>query len=154
MVAGIHAGHAAISSDDDPALKVLHARQLYVETIQHLQPKHYDITLDGTSIGGEYLLVEVLNIPSIGPGVNLSAEVNPADGLLSVVVATEADREALAAYLKAIQNGEPASAGLKSWRASHVEIQGLEEFHVDDEVRTARGSVTIGIKPAALAVMA
>ena len=45
----------------------------------------------------------------------------------------------LAAYLKARQNGEPASAGLRSWRASRVEIKGLEEFHVDDEVREARG---------------
>ncbi len=80
---------------------------------------------------------------------------NPADGLLSVVVATEAEREQLAAYLKALQNGEPASAGLRSWRASHVELRGLEEFHVDDEVRPAHGdAVTIGIKPAALAVMA
>jgi len=70
-------------------------------------------------------------------------------------VATEAEREQLAAYLKARQNGEPASAGLKSWRASHVEIQGLAEFHVDDEVRSAHGAtVTIGIMPAALTVMA
>lgn len=155
VVAGIHAGQATLSKDNDPVSNVARARQLYVETIQHLQPRHYDITLDGTSIGGDYLLVEVLNIPSVGPGVSLSAEVNPADGLLSVVVATEAEREQLAAYLKARQNGEPASAGLRSWRASHVEIQGLEEFHVDDDVRSANGAaVTIGINPASLAVMA
>lgn len=155
VVAGINAGRAAISKDDHPAWNVVRARQLYVETIQQLQPKHYDITLDGTSIGGDYLLVEVLNIPSIGPGVSLSAEVNPADGLLSVVVAAEADRDALAAYLTARQNGEPAGAGLRSWRASEVEIKGLEEFHVDDDVRSAHGAgVTIGIKPASLAVMA
>jgi diacylglycerol kinase family enzyme len=155
VVEGINAGSATISKDDDPELNLVRARQLYVETIRHLRPKHYDITLDGTSIGGEYLLVEVLNISSIGPGVSLSSEVNPADGLLSVVIAAEADREALTTYLRARQNGEPASAGLRSWRASHVELKGLEEFHVDDEVRSAHGAgVTIGIKPASLPVMA
>ena len=155
VVAGIRAGQASLSKDDDPELNVDRARELYVDTIQHLQPSHYDITIDGTSIAGEYLLVEVLNIPSIGPGIRLSSEVSAADGLLSVVVATESDREMLAAYLQARQNGEPASAGLRSWRASRVEIKGLEEFHVDDEVREAHGgSVTIGITPASLAVMA
>jgi diacylglycerol kinase (ATP) len=155
VVAGINAGRANISKDSDPDAKVAHARELYVETIGRLKPKHYDITLDGTSIAGDYLLVEVLNIPSVGPGVNLSAEVSPADGLLSVVIAAEGDREALAAYLQAMTHNEPASAGLKSWRASHVEIKGLEEFHVDDDVRSAHGAtVTIGIKPASLAVMA
>ena len=55
----------------------------------------------------------------------------------------------------ALQNGKPATAGLRSWRASHVELRGLEEFHVDDEVRLANGdTVTLGIKPAALPVMA
>jgi len=155
VVAGINAGNAAIPKNGDPVSNLARARDLYVETIEQLQPTHCDITLDGTSIAGDYLLVEVLNIPRVGPGVSLSAEVNPADGLLSVVVATAAEREQLAAYLKARQNGEPASAGLRSWRGSHVEIQGLAEFHVDDEVRSAHGAaVTIGIMPAALAVMA
>ena len=155
VVAGIHAGGAAIPKNGDPVSNLAHARELYVQAIQHLQPRHYDITLDGTSIAGDYLLVEVLNISSVGPGVNLSAEVNPADGLLSVVLATEAERQQLLTYLKTLQNCEPASAGLRSLRASHVELRGLEEFHVDDEVRRSRGgAVTIGIKPATLAVMA
>lgn len=155
VVEGINTGNATISKDDDPELNVVRARQMYVDIIQRVQPKHYGITIDGTSIAGEYLLVEVLNISSIGPGVSLSGEVNPADGLLSVVVAAEADREALASYLKARQNGEPANAGLRSWRASRVELNGLDEFHVDDEVRSARGAaVTIGINPGSLAVMA
>jgi len=155
VVAGINAGTAVIPKNGDPVSNVARARELYVEAIQRLQPRHCDITLDGTSIADDYLLVEVLNIPSVGPGVSLSADVNPADGLLSVVVATEAEREQLAAYLKARQNGEPASAGLRSWRASHIELRGLAAFHVDDEVRSAHGAtVTIGITPASLAVMA
>jgi diacylglycerol kinase family enzyme len=155
VVAGINAGRDAIPKNGDPVSNVARARELYVETIRHLEPRHCDITIDGTSIAGDYLLIEVLNIPSVGPGVSLSAEVSPADGLLSVVVATEAEREQLAAYLSELRNGEPASAGLKSWRAGHVELRGLEEFHVDDEVRSAHGAaVTLGIKPAALAVMA
>ena len=102
VVAGIYAGNAAIPKNGDPVSNLDRARDLYVETIAHLQPTHCDITLDGTSIAGDYLLVEVLNIPSVGPGVNLSAEVNPADGLLSVVVATAAERQQLAAVLASL----------------------------------------------------
>lgn len=154
VVAGIQAGQATLSKDNDPDWNVARARQLYVDAIQQLQPKHYDITVDGTSIAGEYLLVEVLNMQSVGPGVRLSAEVNAADGLLSVVVATVKERDTLATYLKAMHDDKPTNAGLKSWRASHVELKGLDEFHVDDEVRPAQGAVTIGIKPASLAVIA
>ena len=69
--------------------------------------RHYDITLDGERISREFLLVEVLNTPSIGPKFELTADVNAADGHLSVVLLGESDRDALIAYYKALGNGRP-----------------------------------------------
>ena len=52
-----------------------------------LQPEHSRISIDGEEIEGDYLLVEVLNIASVGPRLRLSAETTPADGMLSLVIA-------------------------------------------------------------------
>ena len=69
----------------DPETHLAEARELYVETLRDLAPRHYDITLDGERISREFLLVEVLNTPSIGPKLEFTADVNAADGHLSVV---------------------------------------------------------------------
>jgi hypothetical protein len=96
----------------------------------------------------------VLNIPSVGPNVRLSADTSPADGLLSVVAAGELDREAISAYLRG-QAGGVGDAGLRSWRGTRVELTGLQDYHVDDEVRAAGGgAVVIGITPLSLGVIA
>jgi diacylglycerol kinase (ATP) len=155
VTAAITASRQAVPQHEDVSTQLDRARQLYVDMVKGLQPRHYAITIDGTAIEGDYLLVEVLNIPSIGPNVRLTADVNAADGLLSVVAAGEADRDALVAYLQTRLNGEPADAGLKSWRASRIELRGAPEFHVDDEVRDARGGVmSIEIRSGDLAVLA
>ena len=153
VAAGIAEGNATLSKDD-PEEHLLQARRMYLDTIQHLSPRYRRLTIDGESMDGDYLLVEVLNTPSIGPGIRLSPDVNAADGLLSVVAAGEADREALAAYVQALTRGNPANAGLKSWPASRVELAGMDDVHVDDEVREGEGhAVTVTIKPRFLRVL-
>jgi diacylglycerol kinase family enzyme len=153
VAAGIAEGQATLSKDD-PDEHLLQARRMYLDTIQHLSPRHRRLTIDGESMDGDYLLVEVLNTPSIGPGIRLSPDVNAADGLLSVVAAGEADRDALASYVQARTRGNPADAGLKSWPAGRVELAGMDDMHVDDEVREGEGdAVTVTIKPGFLRVL-
>jgi len=155
IAAGITEGRAAISkNEEDAAARLAHARELFLQTIERLVPQHHTITIDGTVVDGEYLLIEVLNIPSVGPNVRLSADISAADGLLSLVVAGESDRRAIAAYLRG-QPGGVEDAGLKSWRGSRVELKGLYDYHVDDEVRAAGGgAVVIGVTPLSLGVLA
>ena len=155
IAAAIAKGNATISSDDGVTEQLQQARDMYVDLIDSVPTRRLEIAIDGTTIEGDYLLVEVLNMPSVGPNIRLTSEVNPADGLLSVVVAAESDRPALAAYLRARAVGEPGDAALKSWRGSKITITGLIDFHVDDQLRTGDGrQVTIGIKPAHLPVLA
>ena len=155
IAAAIARGNATISSDVGVSEQLQQARDMYVDLIGSVAARHFEIAIDGTTIEGDYLLVEVLNMPSVGPNVRLTSEVNPADGLLSVVVAAESDRPALAAYLGTRAIGERSDAALKSWRGSKITITGLIDFHVDDQLRTGDGrKVTIGIKPAHLPVLA
>ena len=153
---GIQNGNAADLKEDEASAesRLSRARQIFIDALDDLQPRHYSMNIDGTPIEGDYLLIEVLNIASIGPGIQLSAETSPADGLLSVVAAGEADRKAIAAHLDARLSGDSGDARLKSWRATKVELSRPYELHVDDQVQEVEEPVTISIRPGFLPVLA
>ena len=98
--------------------------------------------------------MEVLNIRSIGPNLELTHEASPSDGLLTVVTATEKDREALIDYLKQLLGGKKAIISLEARHVRRVDLRGWEEIHVDDEVLTVspNAQVSIRIEPATLEV--
>ena len=153
---GIRIGSKADLKEDesDAAVRLAMARQIFVDALSGLRPSHYSLTIDGTDIAGDFLLVEILNIRSIGPGICLTKEAVPADGLLTVVVARESDRDALADHLQAPLTGNDCELQLESWRASTVELGEVRELHVDDEIRETHGTVKVTIKPGLLRVLA
>jgi len=140
---------------EDSAAEVDWARQMFLDALAALEPQRSDLSIEGDTVTGDYLLVEVLNIASVGPRLRLSAETTPADGLLSVVVAREDDRAAIASHLRMPWDDADNHAWLKSWRTRTVEVSGWAEYHVDDDVRTSRtGRLSIAIRPHALTVLA
>jgi diacylglycerol kinase (ATP) len=156
ITAGIRIGRDAVLKEDesDAGKRLAMARQIFLGALHELRPRHHAITIDGTEISGDYLLVEVLNIRSIGPGICLSKEASAADGLLTVVVAHESDRQRLAEHLQASLTGSDCDIRLESWRATRVELRNLCELHVDDEVREAKDDVLVTIAPGSLHVLA
>jgi diacylglycerol kinase (ATP) len=149
----IEVGQATLSKDD-PGSHLEDARNLYLDTLRDLRPQQYQIVLDGEEMRGEFLLVETLNTPSIGPKLEFTDHVSAADGFLSVVVAVESDRAMLCAYLSALLEGSATSADFKSWRAREIAIRGADRLHVDDKVIAAGGSIAIGIRPLSLSILA
>jgi diacylglycerol kinase family enzyme len=157
LPAGIAAGRKAVPKNNgqDPSVNVAKARKVFFETLMTLEPRRYGLSIEGTTFEEESLLVEILNIPSVGPRIRLSDEANPADGLLSVVVAGPADRDLIADHLRGRWDDDRRHAQLKTWRATRVEVRGWHDYHVDDEVREADGgTVGIHIEPGALPVLA
>ena len=139
----------------DAAAEVTWARRVFLDALAALRPRHSRLCIDDAEVEGDYLLVEVLNIASVGPRLRLSAETTPADGMLSVVIADDTDRDAIDAHLRLPWDDDDNHAWLKSWRAARVAVTGWHKYHVDDQVRTSEsGELTIAIRPAALAVLA
>ena len=149
----IEVGQATLSKDD-PDSHLEDARNLYLDTLRDLEPRQYRLVLDGEEVSGEFLLVEALNTPSIGPKLEFAEHVSVADGFLSVVVATESDRAMLAGYLAALQTGPVPAASFKSWRAREITIAGAEHLHVDDRVIDAGGDMTVTMQPLSLSILA
>ena len=157
LPAGIAIGQKAVPKNNgqDPSANVTKARRIFLETLLTLEPRHYGLSIEGETFEDESLLVEILNISSVGPRIRLSDEANPADGLLSVVVAGPGDRELIADHLRGRWDDDRHHAQLKTWRATRVEVRGWHDYHVDDEIREAHGgTVEIHIEPGALPVLA
>lgn len=157
MPAGIRRGRGDSGRHQaaDAAAEVTWARGMFLAALEDLRPQPSSICVDGETIDGDFLLVEVLNIASIGPRLRLSAETAPADGLLSAVIAAEDDREAIRAHLQRPWDEDDNHAWLKSWRAKTIEVAGWHDYHVDDQIyRSDGGKLEIGIRPGAVAVLA
>jgi diacylglycerol kinase (ATP) len=66
-------------------------RALLEKWVKTAKPIEVSITIDGKALKGEFLGVEVMNVPFTGPALPLAAKANIADGRLDIVC-FEADR--------------------------------------------------------------
>ncbi|HLG58595.1 MAG TPA: diacylglycerol kinase family protein, partial [Vicinamibacterales bacterium] len=155
--AGIAAAQAhGVDHDEEAAAKVTQAARTYLDVVSHLEARRCTVSLDGTSTMGDFLLVEVLNTPCIGPNLVLSNDASPSDGFFSVVIAAEEHREEICDYLEHVIAGLECDLVLDSHRATRIEIYGREDIHVDDTLlrSTAADMISLRIEPAALQVLA
>ena len=97
-------------------------------------PRFRRVALDGADLSGDYLLVEAMNIPLVGPNVPLAPEADWSDSLLDLVLVTERERSAISDYLRARLGGSAAPLALPVRRGRRVVLQASPgELHVDDE---------------------
>jgi diacylglycerol kinase family enzyme len=119
------------------AAKVAGAIRATGRVLSQLQPVEMTIVADGARTSGAFLLVEVLNMRSIGPNLVFSVDTTPSDGLFHVVMAGEQHRDEIGRYLREVLVRRDAVLSLPSMRARHVTLQGASDILVDDEVLSA-----------------
>lgn len=111
------------------------ATHLLTDVLRDATPARWTITADGTDVSGEFLAVEILNIRFVGPNVPLAPDADPCDGLLDLVVVTEADRGAILEYLEhRLTLASGVMPALRSVRAGQIRLAvppGVR-LHVDD----------------------
>ena len=148
---GIAEMDALTADDDRPASsKVADAVERYREVLSRLKPQRCTLEIDGVRTTVDALLVEVLNIGSIGPNIALASDADPSDGVFTVVTASEEHRVSLDRYLIDRGRGRDRVLSLPSHRGRHVVVDGPGDLHVDDEVILSTGAVSALIEPAAL----
>lgn len=93
------------------------------------------VSLDGRDLSGEYLLVEAMNIRSVGPNVELAPSASVSDGLLDLVLIGEEDRAALRDYLTARLKGQQPVLRVPTHRGRHAQVAWKgSRVHIDDKV--------------------
>ena len=107
---------------------------------QDCEPVELRATLDGEDISGRYVLLEVLNLPYVGPNLHLAADSRPGDGHFEVVFVTEAERGRLLQYLDQWQDNRERLAVLPSRRGKRLRMEWTGvPLHIDDKLRPKEG---------------
>lgn len=131
--------------------------ELFRATLWGAKLRGYTISADGQDLSGQYLLVEVMNFPFLGPNVPLS-RATPGDGKLDLILVTEAERKPLVDHLSRLCAGEDcAEVEWPGRRVSRVVIAtDARRYHLDGELRAARtprDHFDVEVEPHALHVL-
>lgn len=104
------------------------------------------IALDGRDLSGEYLAVEVMNIRSIGPNVELAPGADCSDGLFDLVLVAGGQRAELRDYLTARLEGKDDAPWLTSHRGRDLRVEWPgSRVHVDDEIWPGERDASHGV---------
>jgi diacylglycerol kinase family enzyme len=138
-----------------PSHEIEAALRIFRDTLLDLAPRPWTLAIDGQRITDEFLLVEVLNIRSIGPNLVFAPDATPSDGYFHVVLVQESHRQEVLTYLEHRATGRATRLALPCHRARHVAIGSCLELHVDDErIDTCElGTMSVSIEPAAIDVL-
>jgi diacylglycerol kinase family enzyme len=141
---------------DDPEEKLLRDLALFRDQVAQSPLARYDITADDDDLSGDYLMVELMNIPFLGPRVALAPAAHPSDGRLDLVVVREAEREGLVRAIDRRRDGEDAIIALPTRQVSRALIAGDWQWqHHDGDLRNDRNSpLAAKVNQAALRVLA
>ena len=108
--------------------------ELMMELLERAKPVSCQVSADGRDLSGAYLVLELMNIRSIGPRIVFSPDADPTDGLLEIVAITEADRKMTIDFLRRSQNEDAGLFELPCVRAKSIQLAWkTEPVHVDDE---------------------
>jgi len=149
----IDEGHARyVNEIGDTALRIDAALEVFRHTLDKMPTAAVELRLDGEALSGQYLLVEALNFGAAGPNLNFAPHGDPADGLLDLVVAEEADRHILRERLGLFRSEPTAAPVLRTHRGRRIEMQceGCV-LHLDDQLqRGDAGTIEITVEAGAL----
>jgi diacylglycerol kinase family enzyme len=82
-------------------------RETLQKIIKDADPVPLDLVIDGKALRGEFIGVEILNIPFTGPGLPLAPRADAGDGKLDVVCFKADERKALIEWLDSPQDDPP-----------------------------------------------
>jgi len=127
--------HQTLGDEAEPSDRLTRDLRLLRARVARSPLERYTISADGEDLSGDYFLVEILNIPSIGPRVPLAPAADAGDGKLDVVLAGADDRALLLGALDRLALGDDVSIALGARQATQIAIQGgMRRYHCDGEL--------------------
>jgi diacylglycerol kinase (ATP) len=131
---------------DKPEKLMKKALKVLLEICQKAKPTYCRLQLDGTDYSGEYLLVEVMNIRSVGPNLVLAPGADPGDGYFEVVLVTESQQEELAEYVDSLLRGQESTFPVEAIQAREIQVcWDGKLLHADDELHETEEPADIRI---------
>ncbi len=129
--------------------------------LRNYSAREWQVHLDGQDISGRFILLEAMNIRSIGPILSLAPDAETADGCLDFVSISENDRPKLERYLESRLTNQGSEFPVPAVKFQHLRIVWEEgsSCHFDDEIwpeedeaPSGRHEIEIMVEPAALEI--
>ena len=115
--------------------KIKRAQVILHAIAQSYEPRYCEITADGVDCSGKYLMVEVMNIRSIGPRLVLTDTSDPGDGELEVVLIPETHQQKFEAYLLNLISNKEDSYSFMTLKAKSITVRWRgADSHIDDQL--------------------
>jgi diacylglycerol kinase family enzyme len=132
---------------DKPEEELHDALERLHNIILNYKPRECEIIIDEQVFTGKYLMVEIMNIQSLGPNLNLAPLADPADGELDVILIASSQREELSNYIeRRLRYGKDEPFFYKAHRAKKIKITWSGHLmHIDDELIKADRSEALNI---------
>jgi diacylglycerol kinase (ATP) len=142
--------------EEGPGDMISKALRRFRDVLGDLAARHCRLTLDGETHESKLLLVEVLNIASVGPGLRLAPHAHPSDARFDVVTAGEEHRGEIERYLDDRIAGRPAQLRLPTRHAREVQVRDFDRVHLDDKVLSDLNGhcVSLRVEKSALEILA
>lgn len=132
---------------EDPKEKLQVALELLRDLVAETRVQKCELEINGKDYSGDFLLIEVMNIRSIGPNLNLARDADPGDGQFDVVFIMEKQRKALAEYIQNKIDGLEVPFDFPALKTDALKINwGGKHFHVDDEYYKLDEPVAVNIE--------
>lgn len=127
------------SEKDVPYYELKQAVDKLQEIIRKIKAVKATLKVDGQIITGYFLLVEVMNIPFLGPNLHIAPSANPGDGYLELILVDEQYRQDLLDYLTNNSYNNTESLNLKNFVKTYsvkklqIECEAVK-MHYDDQL--------------------
>jgi diacylglycerol kinase family enzyme len=120
---------------DDPEQKLHSDISAFKALVTDFPACGVNVAVDGQRFAGRYVLIEAMNIKSVGPNLQLAPEADPSDGYLDFVFVAEDERDEMLDYLTKRRQSAEAFPRLTVHRGKRLRVvwQG-SEVHVDDKI--------------------
>ena len=127
---------ARTTKSDDPEEELQTALKMLISIINNYKSRPCKIRIDDMEYEGNFLMVEIMNIRSIGPNLNIAAGAQTDDGELDVIIVTESQRGELALYIEnRLIFGKEETFFYTALKGKKVSVKwGGKLLHVDDEL--------------------
>lgn len=136
---------------DTPEKEIKKALEVLKEIVLNFEGRECIINVDNETISGCYLLVEAMNICSIGPNLHLAPNAEPGDGVLELVLLPEKQRRQFADYLQHLIDGNDCPAfPYQTYSGKNISLKWMGvDMHADDELIPYQqpANLTLSIKP-------
>jgi diacylglycerol kinase (ATP) len=110
--------------------------------------KPFTIIIDGVPNTDHYIMIEVMNISSIGPNLNLSPKSDPGDGEFELVMIPENQRDEFASYISYKMSGIEKTFVPIIIKGKKITIATPAGYmHTDDELKFLKKPKNLTIAP-------